>query len=408
MSVVDRFVRARQFLQSLTIYNFYKKHAKVYVGFVTVLALIGYMYLLLFPAAVIVGAYQLFHTAQLPVNNHMMLMSGIWLSITIFCAGITYSLMTLKFKDVEGIPLTADKAQLIYNKIDEIQQLSKWPRINNIVLTRRFELNIIKTPVRYAPFWSKTTLVIGYPFLQTLSPESFDCALTRTILQFAKRRNIFINWLNFLRVTWEQYPHALKARNQIGDKFCNVFFHFYALLYRRFALYITQLDELQADSLALNELNDQDLFRTVQAVQLIQKFLNEYYWPKLSGALQQAPSSPEKIKPYEHLPRTAAQMMRSDVAVHWLKLFTRETDSKGKAEPSFRERMDMMGYRKVCSMQPYIKSAAEHYFGPANPKLVAHMNKLWAHHVRQEMANKKQKKRAHKSDPTQQKLLVAF
>lgn len=408
MSVIDRFVRARQFIRSLTIYNFYRKFTKTYIGFVTLAALIGFAYLLLFPLGVIFGAYQVYLNFHLPLDNHMMLITGIWSSVILFCAGITYSLVTLKFKDLEGIPLPVEKAQLIYNKIEEIQQLTRWPRINNVVLTRRFELNIVKTPVKYAPFWSKTTLAIGYPFLQTLSPESFDCALTRKILQYAKRRNVFINWLSFLRVTWEQYPESLKAQNRIGDRISYLFFRPYAWLYRAFALYVTQLDELQADALALNELNDQDMFRTVQAVRLIQKFLDEYYWPKLGGALQQAVSAPEKIKPYEHLPRTATQMMSSDKAVQWLKQFTLENDSKDKAEPSFRERMDMMGYRKVCSLQPYIKTAAEYYFGPANPKLVAHMNKLWAHHVRQELSRKKLSKRSREIDPGQQKLLVAF
>jgi len=408
MSVIDSIVSARQTIRSLTLYNFYRKYPKAYVGAVSIVALAGYTYLLLYPLGVLFGAYQLYLTVQHPFNTQILMTSISWTSFVLLCTGLTHGLFTLKFKEVEGIPLSTDKAQLIFNKIEEIQQTVKWPRIDSVILSRRFELNIVKTPKWYAPFWSKTTLVIGYPFLQTLPPEFFDCALTRKILQFAKRRNIFVNWLSFLRVTWEQYPDAFKSRNRIGDQLHYWFFRLYSSLYRHVALYATQLDELQADSLALNELNDRDLFKTTESIRLIQKFLNEHYWPKLSTALNQASAAPEKIKPYEHLSRTSAQMIKSEVAEQWLKILTLEDESEGSHEPAFRERMDMMGYRKFCPLQPVEKTAAEYYFGPANPKLIAHMNKLWTHHVRQELSRKKQTKRSRKIDPRQQKLLVAF
>jgi len=408
MSAVDSLARARQLFRSVTLYNFYRKYTKAYTAVITAVALIGYAWLLMFPAVAVLSANQFYLAVQLPFNSQVLATSIIWFSVTLLCAGISYSLFTLKFKGAEGIPLTREKAQLIFDKIDEIEQTVKWPKIDEVVLSRRFELNIIKTPKRYAPFWSKTTLVIGYPLLQTLSPEFFNCALTRKILQYAKRNNLFINWLSFLRTTWELYPAALKERNKIGDQLSYVFFRFYSWLYRKAALYITQLDELQADSLALKELNDTDLLRTVESIRLVQKLLSEHYWPKLSTALQQASASPEKIKPYEHLPKTTAQMMNSGIASAWLEQLAMETDSEGSHEPAFSERMDMMGQRKLSDVRPLEKSAAEYYFGPTNPKRVAHMNKLWAHHVKLEFSRKQQTSRFRKFRPATQQFQIAF
>lgn len=407
MSAVDRIARVSQFFRSLSLYSFYKSYPKTYIGFVTVFALLGYTYLLLFPLGIVLGLHQLYLALQMPFDNQMLVMALSWTSVVLFCVGITHGFATLKFKDPEGIPLPKDKARLIFNKIDEIQSTIKWPKIDNVVLSRRFELNIVKTPRWYAPFWSKTTLVIGYPFLQTISPENFDCALTRKVWQFAKRKNILVNWLSFLRVTWAQYPEAFKERNKVGDQLSYWFFRFYSPAYRYFALYATQLDELEADSLAIKELNDRDLFKTVETIRLVQRFLNEYYWPKLNLALSRS-TPPEKIKPYEHLPRTAGQMMRSNKVEQWLKILMLETDSEGSHEPSFQSRMDIMGYSKVCSLKPFEKTAAEYYFGPANPKLAAHMNKLWSYHIKQELENSRQKNRSKKAEVTDPILGVAF
>ena len=408
MSAVDSIKRAYQFFRSINLYTFYRQHTRTYIGMVTLAALIGYGYLLLFPLGVVLGSYQLYLALQLPFDSHMMATTIVWLSVVLFCAGITHGIATIKLKEPEGIALAKENAQLIFNKVEEIEESIKGPKIDNIILSRRFELNIVKTPRWYAPFWSKSTLVIGYPYLQTLSSEYFDCALTRKIQQYAKGKNLLINWLSFLRVTWAQYPVAFKERNKIGDQLSYWFFRFYSWAYRHFALYATQNDELQADALALKQLNDRDLFRAIEAIRLIQKFLNEHYWPKLSNALLQTSTSPEKIKPYEHLPRTAAQMMKSDKVDQWLKILILEDESEGSHEPSFQERMDMMGYTKMCPLKPYEKTAAEYYFGPANPKLVTHMNKLWTHHIKLELTNKQKSAKEKKGNPSQQGLMVAF
>lgn len=407
MSAVDSIARVRKIFRSLTLYNFYRKSPKSYIGFVTLFALLGYAYLLMFPLLAAFGLYQVYLSLQLPYDMQMLVMILSWTSVVLFCVGITHGFSTLKFKDPEGIPLPREKAQLIFNQVDEIQELVKWPKIDNVVLTRRFELNIIKTPRRYAPFWSKTTLVIGYPFLQTLSPKNFECALTRKLLQFAKRKNILVNWLGFLRDTWTHYPVILKERNKVGDQLSYWFFRCYSWAYRHVALYAAQMDELEADSLALKELNDRDLFRTVETIRVVQRFLNDHYWPKLHAALKSS-APPEKIKPYDHLPKTASQMMRSNKVDQWLKILMLEADSEGSQEPSFQSRMDMMGYTKVCALKPFDKTAAEYYFGPANPRLAAHMNKLWAYNLIQNLENKKRKVSTNKLVATDETLSVAF
>lgn len=403
MPVVSKIKDIHQSIRSWSLYNLYCRFCKTYLALVTITALLGYVYILLFPAGFIYGVWRLFELFPAPLNVHTLLSASIWLAVSLTCALIAHGIFTIRFKDPEGIALPRAKARLIYQKLDDIQKDIKWPRIDNVVLTRRFELNIIKTPLRGAPLWSRTTLVIGVPFMQSLSPEQFDCALTRKVLQFSKGRNIYFNWLSYLRTTWMLYPDTFKQRRNIGDQISRWFFHFYSRYYRYIALYATQLDELHADALALNILNDRDLFRTVETIRLAQIFLNQHYWPKINELVSRQAIAVKNIRPYEHLSKSVNQALDSPRVGHWLKMLSLEKDSKGRHEPPFTRRMEYMGYNKIVAVKPFGRSAAGYYLGVGYQRLTEHMNELWARNL----SYRTSRSRRHKSATAAQHHLKA-
>ncbi|MGD8559336.1 MAG: hypothetical protein PVG89_01295 [Gammaproteobacteria bacterium] len=405
MPVISKLKEIFHSIRSWSLYKIYRRYTNIYLGIVTIGALIGYVYLLLFPFGVIFGAWQLYALFPAPLNLDTALSALVWLSVILFGAGMTHGIVTLKFRDLDGIALPPAKAQLIYDKIHEIQQDIQWPPINNVVVTRRFELNIIKTPIRGIPFWSRTTLVIGIPFMQSLSPEQFDCALTRRILQFSKRRNVFYNWLSFLRVTWSLYPDTFGQRAKVGDRISYWFFYLYSRLYRHAALYATQLDELHADAMALNALNDRDLFRTVETARLAHIFLNQHYWPKINELVKRNSIALHNIRPYDHISKSVIQVLQSPRVKDWLKMLSLEKQSQGRHEPPFAERMEFMGYNKTVMVQPFTRTAAMHYFGNDTDRLVQHMNELW---VRNLGSRNRKSRHHHAMTHAQQRLKAAI
>jgi hypothetical protein len=408
MTVVDKLARARQFFCSLTLFNFSQRYPKAYLIAVTITALVGYLYLIMFPAGALFGGYQFYLTVTAAFNDQTILTALTWASLTLFCAGITHGIATIRFSPPEGIQLKPENAQLVFNKLEEIQEQIRWPRIDNVILSRRFELTIQKTPVWSLPFWSHNTLIIGYPFMQTLSPEYFDCALTRKLLQYAKRRNVFYNWLSYLRTTWELYPASFKQRNKVGDQLSYWFFKIYGRFYRYLALYVTQTDELYADGLALNHMNDRDVFKTAESIRLVQFFLNQHFWPKLNELLARGAVKPEQIKPYEHLPKSALQMLKSPRVNHWLKILSLENACEGSHEAPFAKRMHSMGYGKMIAPNMYNSTAAQYYFGPGNSQIVQRMNMVWAKHVARNLAEAQKQSKAGNDALAQQRLTVAF
>jgi len=217
--------------------------------------------------------------------------------------------------------------------------------------------------------------------LQTLSPEYFECALTRRLIQYGKRRNLVLNWLSFMRKTWTLYAASLKNRKGVIDLIHYCFFAPYASLYRRFAVYVTQKDELLADEMALRHCNDRDLLKTIQTIRITQDMLVQYFWPRLNDALKDHSISPVHVRPYYNLPGTLADLLNSKDINSWFIRLAQETDRYNHPEPAFALRMKQMGHTKVSIPAPFDTSAAQFYFAEQYDDMTDLMDELWADEV---------------------------
>ena len=185
------------------IYQFAQKFPTFYTGFVLIVALAGFGFLLLFPALMItgmgiLGEYAIYGYSYEAIPK-----------LTFVSALITLYLLRLKFGDTDGIPLDAPAAGKLHALIDEVNQDFRIPKIDRIVVSEQISIDLVKTPVTPIPLWSRNTLVIDLPLMQCLSPEYFKCAVIRKLLQYSKRRHGLVKWLHQLRTTWLLYMNVL-------------------------------------------------------------------------------------------------------------------------------------------------------------------------------------------------------
>jgi len=159
------------------------------------------------------------------------------------------------------------------------------------------------------------------------------------------------------------------------------FFAPYASLYRRFAVYITQQDELLADEMALQHCNDRDLLKTVQTIRITQDMLVQYFWPKLNDALKSHAISPAHVRPYYHLPGTLIDLLNSRDINAWFTRLSQETVREHHPEPAFAIRMHQMGHTKVSVPTPFEVSAAQYYFAEQYDEMTDLMDEIWADEV---------------------------
>jgi len=363
--------------RSIDLHSFSQRFPTLYLATTAIVAMLGFAYILMIPALAAFATWNSFEMLNNPFTSNTTLLILAFFSISLFLYLISYKLFDLKFILPEGITPDENNAKHLLQKLDEIKQEHRIPKIHQIVLTRRHELNVLKIPRFGLPIWSKNVLAIGYPLLQTLAPEQFDSALSRRLIQYSKRRNLFVNWLSFMRRTWCLYATSLKERNGVSDLIHYCFFAPYASFYRNYAVYASQKDELIADAMALNTCNDRDLIKGAQTIRITQAMLIQYFWPKLNEALKDNLSAPAHIRPYHNLPATLVGLLNSENIDSWFIRLSQEETNQANPEAPFAKRMETMGHSKVSIPTAFDVSAANHYFGEQYDEITDEMDALW-------------------------------
>lgn len=368
----------RSAIRKFRLHHFARRYPKIYFTTVLLTALAGFGYLLLFPALVIIALIQLTYMVQ----SAPFTMSGfsaelLWFALFIFASAICHYIFTVKFEPPKGTVLPDTTAPALFALVEDRKGRLFWPRLHSIVLGLQCELEIYKIPVTGIPLWSRNTLVIGFPLMQTLAQHYFDCALVRKMVQHAKGRNIVTNWLYQLRYTWSLYPKAFSRRKLLGEQLIMWFFQWYAPFYQKLSQYTAQQEELAADTLALQEINDFDLLKTFENQTIAEYFFYKIYMPKVAAFLREANANPTKLSPYTTLPKVFRKTVNEERGRQWLELLNQSTLNTQSAIPTLSQRMSNIGHSRMRLPKLGEASAAEHYFSAHYAQTAQLMDNIW-------------------------------
>lgn len=352
-----------------------QEHTKAYLLFCGSIALAGYAYLLVFPALFMVSTGKLYTLYPETVASGMNYTHYLWLSLFLISILVSFRIFSFRFPKVEGVRVKPEKLPALFKVLDNIQSETGNLSINRVIVTDKFELELIKSPVFGIPVWSHNILVIGLPFLQSLSSTHFRCALTRKLLQFNKRGNLLSNWLYQMRQIWQHYLRQLHRDCRFGDQALLWFFMLYTPFYRSITVSAAQLDELRADRKVLDMINNDDVFKTIESIIISKIFLSKQYWPKIRNMFKQDPKA--NIFPYAKLERIIkSAFMRNDLK-QWLEKNYELDGGPLDTTPTLKARMDVLGRRHVKPPSSPDETAAMVYLENAYNEVVKRIDEKW-------------------------------
>lgn len=254
-------------------------YPRSYLLFATVFALTGYAGLLLFPLLVLAsmgGMYQaLIHTAGIA---WLQLLA--WTLMAGFCGLVSYRIIQFRPFLPGGVVLDRGQAPDLFQLVEDTAGHYACPGIDRIVMTGAYQLDIVSTPRKGLPLSSTHSLVIGLPLMKCLSPTRFSCLLARRLGQFSKRTNPLLNWLYELRGIWPRYQVPV-VEAAPGYLPLHRIMSIYARLYTIVSTAAARLDELQADSYAMELFGDEEVLDAITADTVYRLFLRERYWPAI-------------------------------------------------------------------------------------------------------------------------------
>ena len=350
------------------------KFPRLYLGCITLLALFGYAFVLLFPLLVLAGLLNIYlELATNDVTNWQSVLT--WFAIVSIAALVSYRSTQMRPKPPAGLTLVEDKAPELFKLVQQHCNYFKRPAIHRIVVTTQYELDIIKTPLWALPVWSTNTMIIGLPVLQSLSPKQFECVVARRIGQFSKRYNSLTNWLYQLRAIWQQYRVSYSQQKGFGIEPLKWFFSAYAPLYAKSSLYAAWLDELNADTYAMQLFNDEEVLEMITADALCRWYLHNQFWPavyKIASIETKSLQTPHtKIASTVHAIKSGDRL---DILID--KVYRQKPPSI-QAIPSLQDRIRNIGHELPRMGKDTTENAAVFYLGASVKSVVGIIDKLW-------------------------------
>ena len=362
-------------LQGAYFFKIKENHPKFSFSLSAIIAMIGILFLLLFPALFLFLPSELYETVTHAKELKDWIDAGIQLLIIILSGAFSWSIYKLKFSLPTGLDVTKEKSPHLLKLIEELQEEFGNPKIDRIIIRDKYEIRVIKTPRTHMPFLNTRTLIIGLPVLQTMSPLYFRALLARRIGQLSTQHTPVTTRLYFLNDIWAQFKISSTKSKNIFAKILGYFFRFYSYLYQKVLSPLLQEEELEADRYGMDLVNDRDMVECVVYEEVVTQFLNNKFWPKINHMAKRS-KTPEYM-PYSQMTKVVkAGITDSEISETIQKALKLDVNHPAPM-PSLIARLNHLGHAKPLPPKRLSKTAAEYYLGSSLGKIIQLFDKRW-------------------------------
>ena len=338
------------------------QYPRLYLVSVFCFATLGYAYLLLFPILFLISSYAAFKSLSsyqsLAIEQLL-----IQIIVLVISAVVTYRIIRFRTALPQStVKRTRQPSSMLFELVDDYVRHYQSVKINRIVFSSDFELDIVKTPRWSIPIWSSTTLIIGIPILQCFSVTRFQCALARRIGQYSRRRKWKGNLLYQLRNIWSLYSENGNYPSFGYQPVC-WFFSVFAAIYRIISAPVARTEELAADTCAMDLFSDDDVLDLITVQMACHRYLEDECLPAMQK--MQASHSMTADGIASGTVSLICKLIHSDRMVQWVAKAGSAESRLDDALPSLAMRVQNIGHTQPRMHVIEPESAASIYLAGA-------------------------------------------
>lgn len=362
------------------------KFHRTYLVLIGMFALIGYAFVLLFPALAFVSINSLYEVlvANGDVDWHLFF---VWLLTLLISVQLSYRMFITRPVPAVGFTMPESKIPKVYEVIEKVASHFKRPVIHRVIISANYELDIVKTPRWMLPVWSSNTLVIGLPLMICLTPEQFEHMLARRIGQYSKQHNMMTNWIFQLNGIWQQYSYIYSKQKSMESVILKLFYTMYSALYKKFSVYAARSDEFNADAYAMEMYSHDVICEMITADAFCRWYLEKRFWPAVEKA--KLKNNDEMTQPYRKLTTVIRNNLKVITPDMLKKLACDEIIERKDRCPSLQQRLERIGHAKPRMSRGKDESAADYYLGYSLNGALNLMDKLWCKKHKKKLNKKK-------------------
>lgn len=350
------------------------RHPKLYLFALSIIALLGCAYLFLFPLTAIFIAITLPQQIINATTNVDVLIILTEILLASICTWVSFYLLKMKLTLPSGRPVTNKEAPKLFKLIEKLQAENKSSKIHRVRITSKYEIDIIRTPRNGFPILCTNTLLIGLPFMQSLSEQEFNTALLREFSHITKIYRRPTGWFYFLRQTWCQYRIAHQSSWHLNNIIMRAFFSWYSPLFKLLSQGAVRNEELHADKFVLKNIDKVSLAELITTSGISKYYLDNYFWPHLYNKAYKHKTPP--YLPYSSIERNLHTKIDNEISHSWLDQAVSSTQPISSF-PSFSQRLANIELKRVMLPAPVMKSAANYYFENHLKTITSQFDKIW-------------------------------
>ncbi len=356
-------------------FDLYNKYPQASFAFSILVAFIGIAFLLAFPWLAVTHLLTFYDGLLTATQWQDWINIVLHLLIAILAAAFSWAVLRLEFHKPQGLEVNKEKFPHLLKFIEELQAEFAQPNIDRIILRDNYELKVVKTPHNRIPFITTTTLIIGLPVLQTMSPLYFRALLARRIGQLSTQHTPVTTRLYFLDDIWQQFQFSCKKSANPFAHTLYYFFQLYTPFYHHVLTPLLQQEELEADRYGMDVINDRDMVECIVYEEVVKQFLQKKFWPKIHHLARR--HDKPTFYPFSQLTKVVKAGITDEEVSSAIQAALKIDMDCPNAEPSLQKRLNHLGHAKPLPPKRLQRTAAEYYLGSSLEKIIQLFDKRW-------------------------------
>lgn len=333
------------------------------------LILEGYVYLLvivgIFASSIALLVWGLLD--RRPVVGLLALVVGVPVTLTTAAA---IRALFFRLPEPEGIPVSGVEAPALYQMVQDVQKQVQSPKVHRILIDGSFNASASQLP-RGGIFWTRNTLVIGYPLLATLSPEHLRVVVAHELGHLSRAHGRFSAWVCRTRLAWSRLMTTLEARGATPAH-AYLLVRWYIPRFYEYSAAVARQQELLADRYAAQVAGRAFSAETLVAIDAAASLLERTFWDSVFARVTTESRPPS---PYAELRPEVWDLIPADSTGIVRQLLEGQTQSRD-THPALQDRLRALDQEARLPARVE-RTAGEVYLGPQMKTVAAALDAQW-------------------------------
>jgi len=284
----------------------------------------------------------------------------------------------------KGIPVRREDAPHLHATVEKLVEESGAPQIDEILLIVEPNASLASRYVNGLFGRVSTTLLLGLPLLQLLSPMEFRALLRHEFAHSSGGHGYSFAWISRVWETWNELPLTETEMNKAARWLLPPIFRWFVPKLNAYAAVLSRAHEFAADRLAQAHSEDSPPDLMLVRVALANQFAAQRFWPQIWKGTRDQPRTPTEV--FSRLNEFARSVSTADLRV-WTNLAFQNKSLPLDSHPDLTTRLkaldsslDAEYWTLQIAELGFLPqaSAASEYLGESLPRFESELTQKWA------------------------------